>query len=870
MRNTSLTLFLLFSVQLIAQTTFVYEGKQLCPDSHVWLVDGTKTNSAVTISKNKDEKGSNLDKKGNINEKRELISKKEGNIAQTTFCSLREALLYAEKVQSESPDGTFNEVHPLTIYVAPHVYWLDNPDSPEVVVPKPGSAIPFGLELKVNHLKVIGLSKDPTHTVLACNRGQTQGAVGNFTMLHLTGENISFENLTFGNYCNVDLDYPLDSTLNRSRRADAIVQAQLAICRGDKISARNCHFISRLNSCPLVGARRTFFENCYFECTDDALCGTGVHLNCRFTLFSGKPFYSTQGTGAVFLNCDLHSLSNGKQYLVKSGSPVTMVDCRWTCEDPDLVINWTQDPTDNLRSYQYNLTQNGKPLVIDGARPWLTVRMEEKPVLGAFRLSLPKSLFKPNEQGDTIVYNLRNLLHGGDGWNPANQPDIDALTKRQPINLTLDKREATIETGADTLKLSACRLHFGDKTDFNIPAKEIRWSVDTKDREYVRLEPQTDGSIKVVGNNRDETPKVVNILASDDSGLQGACVLTVLPQQLPAPTFIKKPKLIQKKNTLTVRYTLDLQGREDQSEITWYRRLPSGDLIPVIVSRMNKPERSYTLSAADEGCKIYVSVAPKHLRSPLGLPSSAETKRPIRSKEKCIANLSTDFVNFPTDWQQQLIPGHWTVDAYKPLDTRDYEWGIGRKYTPWYYGEGVDGAAGSWGLMQSIKGSRLLYTPLEGEYSDMALELALDPCKSAGQGFGSATGQYLDVCIKMDTRTLTGYALRIIRTTKHDKAVDFQLMRYENGVVTPISEPVSSICYRKGCIVSLKVEGNELSAQAYNLNPLPEPHREGLVAEVNLSASISPNAYGGIGIQHTGSTGASATVLKQLNVTWKK
>ena len=43
--------------------------------------------------------------------------------------------------------------------------------------------------------------------------------------------------------------------------------------------------------------------------------------------------------------------------------------------------------------------------------------------------------------------------------------------------------------------------------------------------------------------------------------------------------------------------------------------------------------------------------------------------------------------------------------------------------------------------------SCLLYTSLN-----------VDASKTAGQGFGSATGQYLDLYIKFDTRTLTGYA----------------------------------------------------------------------------------------------------------------
>lgn len=126
----------------------------------------------------------------------------------------------------------------------------------------------------------------------------------------------------------------------------------------------------------------------------------------------------------------------------------------------------------------------------------------------------------------------------------------------------------------------------------------------------------------------------------------------------------------------------------------------------------------------------------------------------------------------------------------------------------------------------------------------------------------------MDIYIKMDTRTLTGYALRIIRTTKNDKAVDFQLMRYDNGVVTPISKAVSAICYRTGCVIHMQATEQTLTAHVSNTNPLPSLHREGLAKEVHLTAPITPSAFGGTGIQHTGSVGASATVIESMQITW--
>ncbi len=822
----------------VAQTASHTLNKDIKGDTHTWLVDA------------------NCRKTGDY-----------------MFNDMRAALSAADSIQHTLPKGTFSEEHPLTIYIAPSVYWLDNPDDPTIRKPLPGEGIPYGMKLKLDHVRLIGLGKESSHTILASNRGQTQGAVGNFTMLHLTGEDILFENLTLGNYCNVDLVYEPDTSLNRPRRADAIVQAQLAICQGDRIAARNCRFISRLNTCPLVGARRTYFDNCYFECTDDALCGTGIHYQCRFTLFSGKPFYSTQGTGAVFIDCDLHSLTDGKQYLVKSGSPVSMVDCRWTMS-PETSLRWTQDPTDDQRSYQYNVTKNGQPILIDEERSHLTVEMAGRRLLDAYRLTLPKELFRPQATGDTVVYNLFNLTKGEDGWNPANQPvEVMEGYTGKAVAMTLNHRRTTIETGKEALHLKVSAQGFMQRPDFAQNRQGVRWQVSGKNPSCVELKQLADGGLQVIPANQGEETERVCITATDSTGLQAACVIDVKPQQLPAPKFTAQPVISRKGETLNISYALDLHGRRDESVITWYRSTTADgkDAVAVTVNRADKPieeRKAYVLTAADRGKYIRATVTPKHLRSPYGTPCQTAFEKKIRTKEKSIRHYSTDFANFPTERQPLLMAGHWTVDAYKPADTRAHEWEADTIHPSWTYGYGVDGAAHRKGLIQQVKGARLLYTPLEGEYGDMELTLHVSPCKTAGQGFGSATGQYMDIYIKMDPHTLSGYALRIIRTTANDKAVDFQLMAYNHGIATPISQAVSSICYRTGCVIRLQVTGHTLTATAHNLNPLPSPHRKGLTSEVRLTASITPSPFGGIGIQHTGSVGASATVIEDLQVTW--
>ena len=149
-----------------------------------------------------------------------------------------------------------------------------------------------------------------------------------------------------------------------------------------------------------------------------------------------------------------------------------------------------------------------------------------------------------------------------------------------------------------------------------------------------------------------------------------------------------------------------------------------------------------------------------------------------------------------------------------------------------------------------------MFTGRDGEtYDGQTLTVMLAPCKSAGQGFGSATGQYLDLCIKFDTQSLTGFGLRFVRTPAYDHAVEAQLVEYQGGIVAPMSAPVKCELFKKDCRVTLTAKGTTLTALI--------EHGD---RQQRLSATISrPNSFGGIHIQHTGTVGASATVIQSIN-----
>lgn len=507
------------------------------------------------------------------------------------------------------PAGTQEE--PTVLNIAPGVYWIDDPDDPAIrraseVAQGRGDGTPYGVIVDCDHLHLRGLVTDAHDVVLACNRGQTQGALGNYTMMLIHGNGLQAENITFGNYCNVDLVYPRDTTQNRPRRKKAIVQAQLVHCPdADQVVVRNCRFVSRLNLCPFTGARAALFENCHFECTDDALPWTATFDHCHFDLYGDMPFYSTIPSGVRLVDCDVETHVGGKMRWVKDGGMVILQNTR-----------------------------------VDG----------------------------------TLV---------------------------------------------------AC----------------------------------------------DTVPEVWERL----------------PKQHGKPTH-------------------------QQLDNKWI------DVRPYAV--------------------------PKDLR------------------------LHTNFYNLDLTNRHSTKPGEWLIGTYKPKDLDAYNWQPNSERQAWYYGTGEDGCEGQ-GLVQAERGARMYYTPRQqGTVKGMKVMVKIDPAKRGGQGFGSATGQYMDVCIKFDASTLSGYALRIERTPDYGNAVVMQLVHLDKGHAEPVSEAVATSCYRSTCTIELEYNKGVLTAHASTSAPAVERDAE-IVPEVRLTAKVPDNFMGGVGFQHTGTLGTGASMIHFLEAVWK-
>lgn len=782
--------------------------------------------------------------------------------------------VYNDITKALSADALKNGTadNPMTVYVAPYVYWIDDPAATDTVQKTEGYSVPYGMVVNSDYLTIKGLTGNPDNVVLAGNRGQSHASNGNYTMFRFNCSGaLTVKNITIGNYCSVDLDYPLMSELNQAKRTDTITQAQLADMSGDKMFADNCNFISRLNLVPISGASRNLYNNCHFESTDDALNGNAVYVGCDFDFYGNRPLYSSYNTGSTFLGCTfnckiLNVEAEPTQFFTKEGGTITAVDCVYNSNlSVPITMGWTKFPSDSLKCYQSNIIHNGKNITIGGEGAKETVDMTGKSVLNAYKVV----------SGGKTYYNTYNLLKGTDDWDPLGVKDVIAAAGQEAVatQLTIKSDVSEIESGKETASVGGTVNYFYGTND---TTQKITYSVSDEDKAYVKLTDNGDGTCKVEGTNNDDAAKKVIINASTESGLEAAVGITVKPSKLDAPEYIKTPVITNDgQGSLKVDYSLDLGSREDMSAISWYRCTDAegSNKVLVAVTRNDSPEYTYKLTAGDVGYYIMAKVESKNIRSDYGTPVNTVYDKAIGVKDVRSKNLSTDFSNFPNIKQSEIKAGFWTVDYNRPADTESFgKWQGADTEEPWVYGVTGNGCVGA-GLYQGTQGSRLMYTPVEGTYGDMSLKLVVDPAKTAGQGFGSA-GQYMDVLLKFDTSTLTGYGLRIIRTKASSNAVTFVLVKYDNGAVTEISDEVIASCYVTGCTISLKTEGNKLTAHVETpTEQLADQAAKGYPHVVDLTADIAANSFGGVAIQHTGTTGTggwqNTTMLHNLDITWE-
>lgn len=760
---------------------------------------------------------------------------------------------------------------PMVLLTAPGVYWVDDPDVDIIRDNDNGPTYwgtPVGAHLTVDHLHFYGLSKTADNVVFAVNRGQQMGAQGNFTMFAIEGVGLRSENVTFGNYCNVDLDFPLDPTLSRKMRSEVITQAQLFFYTGGDGVAINTNFISRLNLTQFA----KYYDGCHLESGGHA--NGGYYVNCTLEL------YNKNFSGAYFFNCDLIFTpydSNWQGYdeidfgmVDGSGNGLFLIDSRFRRGDVmvennvGVDINWDNIPRRaTTRAYQLNVTLDGEPIVIqERSTPGATIVLtDEDPLAKGFKVV---------HDGQTY-YNIPNIT-GEDPFGVMKHIKAAAVAdgKAEDAYLTIPVR-ATASVDLDTIRSgsTSATLTYGTTTN-----ADTNWVIATADEamaKYVQIVDHGDGTATINGTNDEENEVTLVIEARSGLGLEAAVQLTVEPSYVEAPIAVDPVVTAPVDGVAALQYTMDLglDTRVEQSVINWYRvkDAQGSEPLALTVSRLDVPEKTYTLSKGDVGYYLMATIQPKHNRSDLGDMVTIISEAPVKAEDVTANFIRTNFLNLPVADQHDLIPGTWSLDGYAPAECVKKPY-VAAESGNWDVLNGLGGALGHTALANAKQGARIFYQPVGETFGSMKTTVIAVPFKEAGQGFGSANNQFLEVYVKFDRETMTGYGVRLERLNADEvaalgynnggagKAVAASLVEYRDGVATHLTKRVMTSAFIGECTITLEAKDGVLTA---NITSNVDGVRgsdvyDDYLREVTLTADYTENGLGGTGALNTGTS----------------
>lgn len=60
-----------------------------------------------------------------------------------------------------------SETEPMKVYIAPYVYWIDNPEAVDTLQKTEGYSLPYGMVVKCEYLHLHGLTDNPYQVVIA-------------------------------------------------------------------------------------------------------------------------------------------------------------------------------------------------------------------------------------------------------------------------------------------------------------------------------------------------------------------------------------------------------------------------------------------------------------------------------------------------------------------------------------------------------------------------------------------------------------------------------------------------------------------------------------------------------------------------------
>lgn len=763
--------------------------------------------------------------------------------------------LSADRHTLTLPDGA-------TVYIAPGVYWTDETyakgfpfDDSGFVIAAPN----VGLSVIGDGVSFIGLTSDAEDVRICGNRGEGGarglGAGGSWYSLAVSN-GFRAENITIANYAQEDLVYSRDPSQNISKRIDSKNHAEVLRSAGrvmDKVCFRNVRFVGYLNMMAGFAPRRSYFKDCFIQCTDDSIFqgGVNVYENCTFHCFGNHPTWAGADAGGInaLLGCSFVGmpqlpqpmLSFAKNCSGRDGAGASgiyaVIDCNFSGRIKS--VEWENKVHDYSRYAVSNNTigEERQPLTISAAMPELSVEYSGD-ALKAFKV------------GDE--YNIYNLLKGDDGWDPAGQHSA----AWEPYS-NLPYRFLVGQTGNVLYSDETGERNTIVLTPVPVPASSVDlskavWEYDESILDGVLTDPKT--GVLTVSAKPNNTGKVIETLleCTLPGGVKAGVRVRIRPVTV-QPPVLKKAAIRIAKGTAVLRYRTDKPAFRDVSKVDWYRVSDEAGNDAVHIGTMmndeaglfiDDPFKEYPLSKYDVGCYLRAVITPKYEFSPYAAETvTVCSPRPVSAKDVRESVLYTDFRNLNIESEPVSTKGRWFFDCAEPD-------------RPWGWGIGTNGAEGLWGLMNGNRkpdASRMVFGQT-GAYGDMSLTLHYSTGKAEGQGFGGS-GCFMDVYVKYDPVTRCGWGLRIERVPATTNGTMWTLCRYDGGELTRLEGGVLAAAFMAGGTITLSVSGDRLSVVAFTeTERTPLQVAENLPDRVELewtdaSSALSACTDGGFGLR---------------------
>lgn len=230
-----------------------------------------------------------------------------------------------------------------------------------------------GLIISRSNVKLIGLGNNRDEVVIYDNRGHMinaypadKGANTNAQTISFVGDNIYLENLTIGNYCNIDFAYKYNNRFNQKKYSDIVTQAYAIAGVGKNYVFKNVSIIGLMDTMNLMVVGVHIIDS-FLMGSIDFITGRGKVIieNCKIRILGPCPI-SKSDELMLFKDCELYidykdmtvlNLTKGK-----GGGNVVLFNCHFFGNVSK--IEWSTESAYEDKFYYHNVFLNERPILV--------------------------------------------------------------------------------------------------------------------------------------------------------------------------------------------------------------------------------------------------------------------------------------------------------------------------------------------------------------------------------------------------------------------------------------------------------------------------------------------------------------------------